>query len=136
VWRGTYTVLLAAFLVFLWVFRGRGRPTHKGWQWAKFVAGLAAFFAFTLGGFVRERSKSPYTVYLEIEKPEALDWEEDRFLLYQKCVRCHHKSPKDFVRYEKKDWDARVVVERLRPDADITEEEATRIIRYLKEHYR
>jgi cytochrome bd-type quinol oxidase subunit 1 len=136
VWRITYTVLLAGFLVFLWIIHGKGSPTHKGWQWAKFVAGLAAFFAFTLGGFVRERSKSPYTVYLEIEKPEALDREEDRFLLYQKCVRCHHKTPKDFVRYEKKDWNERVATERKRSGAEITDQEAARIIRYLKEHYR
>jgi hypothetical protein len=101
-----------------------------------FIAGLAAFVAFNLGGFVRERSRSPYTVYLEIVKPEVLPHEADRFLLYQKCVRCHHKTPKDFIRYEKKDWDDRVAIERQRPEAEITDEEAVRIIRYLKEHYR
>jgi cytochrome bd-type quinol oxidase subunit 1 len=135
-WRVTYTVFLTGFLVFLWVIRGRASPTHRGWQWTMFIAGLAAFVAFNLGGFVRERSRSPYTVYLEIVKPEVLPHEADRFLLYQKCVRCHHKTPKDFIRYEKKDWDARVAVEQQRPDAGITDEEAARLIRYLKEHYR
>ncbi len=135
IWRLTYTVLLGGFVAFLWVIRGRGDPTRKGWQWAMLVAGFAAFMAFNLGGFVRERSRSPYTVYLEIVKPEVLQYEADRFLLYQKCVRCHHKTPKDFIRYEKKDWDARVAVEQQRPDAGITDEEAVSIIRYLKEHY-
>lgn len=136
VWRTTYTVIIAGFIVSLWAIRGRGTSAMwNGWPWAMFVAGLAAFFTFTLGGFVRERSKSPYTVYMEIVKPEVLDWESDRFLLYEKCVRCHHKSPKDFSRYERRDWDVRVTIERQRPGLELTDEEALRITRYLQEHY-
>ena len=127
---------MGGFVAFLWVIRGKGDPAHKGWQWAMFVAGFAAFIAFNIGGFVRERARSPYTVYLEIVKPEVLPYEADRFLLYQKCLQCHHKSPKDFARYEKRDWDVRVGIERQRPGAGIADEEAARIIRYLEEHYR
>ena len=54
----------------------------------------------------------------------------------KKCIGCHHQSPKDFARYGKKDWDVRVALERKRPGMDITDEEAARIIRFLKETYR
>ena len=105
----------------------------------KFAAGLAAFFVFALGGFVRERSKSPDTVYGQIIKPEATVAEIDRRLLYDKCVRCHNQeapTPKDFERYAAKDWPRKVEIERSRPDApEITDEQAERIIRFLQEHY-
>ena len=52
------------------------RP-ETGNSWAMFVVGLASFMAFAMGGFVRERSKSPDTVYGEIIKPEYT--EEDAF---------------------------------------------------------
>jgi cytochrome bd-type quinol oxidase subunit 1 len=135
VWRLAYTIVLVGVIVFFWAIWGKGDPAHKGWRVAMLSVGLAAFFVFVLGGFVRERSRSPYTVYLEIEKPEALDWERDRFLLYQKCVRCHHKTPKDFARYAKKDWAERVAIERQRPEMELTDKEAEQIIRHLEEHY-
>jgi len=106
-----------------------------GWKCALFIAGLAAFFTFILGAFVRERSRQPYTVYQEIIKPEVLPYEADRFLLYEKCMKCHHRTPNELSRYEKKDWEVRVKVEQNRPDADINDEEAKRITDYLKEHY-
>ena len=100
-----------------------------------FAAGLAAFFTFALGGFVRERARQPFNVYEELVKVEVLPHEEDRYLLYKKCVVCHHKSPKEFERYPRKDWAFLVEIERNRPGADISIEDAERIVRYLKEYY-
>jgi cytochrome bd-type quinol oxidase subunit 1 len=140
-WRVTYTVVLAGFLAYLWASRlwaqrGRELPVrNRVWSWLLFVAGMAAVATFFFGGNVRERSKSPYTVYLELEKPEVLRYEQDRFLLYERCVACHHASPKEFQRYEKRDWPERVAIERRRPGLDLTDEEAQRIIRSLQEQY-
>jgi cytochrome bd-type quinol oxidase subunit 1 len=136
IWRITYTVVLLGFLAWLWLFRRAKRADHWGWKWAMFTAGVAAFFAFALGGFVRERARQPYNVYKQLVKVEVLPSEADRFLLYDKCVACHHRSPKDFSRYEKKDWEERVRTERGRPGVRITDEQAARITAYLEEHYR
>jgi cytochrome bd-type quinol oxidase subunit 1 len=134
VWRITYTSVLISFMLFLWFLRWRSRSPTQRWKWALFIAGLAAFFTFILGGFVRERSRQPYTVYQEIVKPEVLPYEADRFLLYQKCVRCHHQTPNDFDRYEKQDWEGRVKIEQNRPGSAISDEEAARITEYLREY--
>jgi hypothetical protein len=136
VWRLASTAVLGGLGAAFWLLRGRIDPDGRPLRWAMFVAGLAAFFAFTLGGFVRERAKSPQTVYKEIEKPEATAFERDRFLVYETCVRCHHRSPKDFRRYAKKDWAARVARERERPGVEITDDEARRIVEFLEEQYR
>ena len=136
VWRIVSTAVPVLFVAWLWLCRRWGHPDHRRWQWGMFIVGLAALLVFCIGGFVREHSKSPYTVYLEIEKPEATSREQDRFLLYQKCLGCHHKSPKDFARYEPKDWPDRVRIEQARSDAAITDEEAERIIGFLEENYR
>jgi hypothetical protein len=134
-WRVAYTLILGGFLAFLWLMRKKAKPfTDKGWPWLMFVAGLAAFLAFALGGFVREHSKSPYTVYKEIQKPEVTDFEADRFLVYDKCVDCHHKTPKDLFRYTTINWKDQVEIERNRPGVQITDEEASRIVRFLQEH--
>ena len=101
-----------------------------------FLVGLAAFFSFALGGFTRSRARQPFNVYEELMKVEVLPFEEDRYILYKKCLECHyHKGPKDFERYTEKDWERRVAIERERPGANISDEEAARIIRYLKEYY-
>jgi len=134
-WRATYTVIIIAFFVFLWVMNRGGLYDRTLWRWAMFVTGLAAFFAFALGGFTRSRARQPYNVYEQLVKVEVLPHEEDRFFLYKKCIRCHHKSPKDLERYEPKDWQNRVEIERKRPGADIDEKEAERIIKYLEEYY-
>jgi len=136
VWRITYTLLLAGFLIFLWMMRNRRKLTTQApWPWTLFVAGLAAFFAFALGGFVRSRGRSPYSVYKQIEKPEVTAREADRFLLYDKCLICHPQGPNVFSRYETRDWEQRVDRERERPGADISDEEAARIVRVLQELY-
>jgi len=138
-WRGVCVGVLVAMVVLFWLLRGRTDPEKKRWRWIKFTAGLAAFFTFALGGFVREASKNPDTVYGEIVKPEVTPMEADRYLLYDKCVRCHNQdrpSPKDFARYTPKDWPAKVEQERRRDGAPpMTDEEAQRIVRFLEEHY-
>ena len=141
-WRGVCIAVLVGIVGLFWLLKGRADPEKKHWRWITFIAGLAAFFAFTLGGFVRERSKSPDTVYGEIIKPEVTQAEADRFLVYDTCMRCHDQgglgpSPKDFARYPAKDWARRVQAERSRPDApEITDEQAERIIHYLEEHFK
>ncbi|MFC1607306.1 cytochrome ubiquinol oxidase subunit I [Candidatus Latescibacterota bacterium] len=136
IWRLTSSGLIVGFIVLLWGIRRTDRKvTGAAWQWALFIAGVAAFFAFCAGGFVRESARNPYTVYKEIEKPEMLESEAVRFLVYDKCIVCHHDSPKYLERYETRDWKERVAMERERPGVDITDEEADRIIRYLREKY-
>lgn len=134
-WRVAYSVLILGFLAWLWYLRKQGKPiTEHRWPWFLFIAGMAAFFTFALGGFVRERSKSPYTVYLQHEKPETKQEERDRFLVYNKCVGCHHINVKDILKLENINWNERVATERRRPGVDLTDEETARIIRYLEEH--
>lgn len=136
VWRASYTLLLVAFLVYLWIRHRRGRHERAAWKLAMFAAGLAAFFTFALGGFVRSRARQPFNVYEQLVKVEVLPHEADRVLFYKKCIRCHHKSPNEMERYREKDWESRVAVEMRRPGAGINEEEARRIVRYLEEYYR
>lgn len=136
VWRVSYTLALGAALVTFWSIRHRTNPDHKWWKRGMFLVGLAAVLAFVMGGFVRERSRQPYTVYKEIIKPEVLPHEADRFLVYDKCLSCHHRSPNDLKRYQPKDWENRVEIEQKRPGAEITDEEARRIIEYLRENFR
>jgi len=136
VWRAAYTVVIAGLLVLLWRIKGRTDPDRPWWKAAMLAVGLASFLAFALGGFVRERARQPWTVYEEIVKPEVLPLEADRWLVYDKCLGCHHQSPKDLARYAKKDWEDRVATERRRPGVRITDEEARRIVAFLKENYR
>jgi cytochrome bd-type quinol oxidase subunit 1 len=132
-WRIFYTVALLALLGLVWLARFRGKPiTRKRWPWALFLAGAAAFFAFALGGFVRERARNPYTVYGELTKPEMVSYEEDRFLLYDKCIDCHHQTVREFARYKPRDWQQRVEIEAGRPGVNLTEGEKLRIIGYLE----
>ena len=139
IWRAACFAALAALIAACWLIRGRSNPEKKRWQWVMFAAGLAAFFAFALGGFVRERSKSPDTVYGEIIKPEANQMEMDRYLVYATCTRCHggdEPMPDDFKRYAPKDWAARVPLELQRPGAPaLSEPDVQRIVRFLEEHY-
>lgn len=135
VWRAACTVAIVGLIGWLWFSRGRLGARLERWRWLMFVAGMAAFFTFALGGFVREKSRNPHTVYGEIEKPEATQAERDRFLFYQKCVDCHHQSPKDFEDYEVTDWPERLEIERARPMVDLTDDEAERLLSYLQEHY-
>jgi hypothetical protein len=134
-WRLVTTAAILGFIGWLWASRGKGDPGRPAWQWAMFVVGLAAFFAFAMGGFVREHSKSPDTVYGEIIKPEWTDKEADRFLVYDKWLRPRNEVPADLDRDRPDDW--RNHVEQARQDGLIlTDGEAERIVLYLEAHHR
>lgn len=134
IWRIFYTLLLAGFLLFLWLVARKTSFPERLRQWSMFAVGIAAFIAFLIGGFVRERSKNPYTVYGEIVKPEVIDREADRFLFYHKCFGCHRAA--DFKDLKQKDWRHVIRRERQRPEVSLTDAEAARIARYLEEKYR
>lgn len=73
---------------------------------------------------------------MEIEKPEVTADEADRFLVYEKCVRCHHLNPQDILGLKNVDWTERLQTEKARPEVELTDEEAGRILRYLQEKTR
>ena len=134
-WRLFYTVLLGGLIALFWLVRNRNVPvTGSVWSWLMFGAGLAAFLAFAMGGFMRERAKSPYTVYGEKIKPEVEQFESDRFLVHEKCLGCHHWRVSDIKEPKADSWKARIAMERARDGVDITDEEAERIIGYLEEY--
>jgi|GEM_PF-614832 len=134
-WRLVSTAVILGLIAWLWARRGTGNPDRKAWQWAMFIAGLAAFFTFTLGGFVRERSKSPDTVYGQIVKPEWSQFEADRYLVYTKWLEPRGLYPEDLERQAPENWQTQVQQAR-REGLALTDDEAQRIIRYLEEHHR
>jgi len=113
-WRLVSTAVVLGLIGWFWASRAKGNPDAGRWQWAMFVAGLAAFFAFAMGGFVRERSKSPDTVYGEIVKPEVTSMEADRYLVYTMWLQPRGEIPADLDRNRPEDW--RQKVERARQD--------------------
>jgi len=134
-WRLVSTAVVLGSIGLIWACRGKGTADQPAWQWAMFAAGLAAFFTFAMGGFVREHSKSPDTVYGQIVKPEWTDLEADRYLVYDKFLRPRDKVPADLDRDRPDDW--RACVEQARADGLVlTDEEAERIINYLEAHHR
>jgi cytochrome bd-type quinol oxidase subunit 1 len=133
-WRLASTGVLAALIGWLWLSRARGDPAHNGWQWSKFIVGLAAFFAFALGGFVREHSKAPDTVYGEIVKPETTEKEADRYLVYDKWLLAQGMLPADLERQEARNWRQEVEQARVK-GLTLSDEEARRIIEYLEKYF-
>ncbi len=133
-WMDIVTVGIVGFVAFLWMVGGRLDVERKGWRWAMLAAGLCATTAFLIGGFVRERSKSPDSVYGEIVKPEVTPAEADRYLLYDRCLGCH-STPEVFSDYAPRDWERRVATERAREGVTLSDEEAGRLVRYLGETY-
>lgn len=132
-WRIVTTAAILGFIGWIWLCRGKPDPKRPAWQWAMFIVGLAAFMAFAMGGFVREHSKSPDTVYGEIVKPELTDKEADRYLIYDKWLKPRNEMPEDLVRKRPESW--RAEVEQARQDGlELTDDQAERIIRYLEEH--
>jgi len=134
VWAAGLVVIMVLFLVFLWGIAPKFKPNQAFWQWSKLAVGLLAFSAFLIGGFVRERSRSPYTVYKEIVKPEVVDAEADRFLFYDKCLGCHQVA--DISAFRGRDWRAIVASEQERPGVALAAGEAARISRYLQGAYK
>jgi cytochrome bd-type quinol oxidase subunit 1 len=135
VWRVVSTgVILCLMGWFWWWGRRRGDTDRLFWQWSMFAVGLTSLFIFVMGGFVRERSKSPDTVYGEIQKPEQTSLEADRYLVYTKWLKPRNQYPEDLVREKVENW--RQEVEQARQvGVELTDEEAERIIRYLEEHH-
>jgi hypothetical protein len=135
-WRAGYTVALGGLLAFLWRLRARpSAMSDKRWPRLMFISGAAACLTFALGGMVRERSKVPDTVYGQLRKPETTAHEADRFLLYEKCVRCHHQAG-EFEKRRDVDWRERLLVESGRPGVELTADEFERLVRFLEEESR
>jgi hypothetical protein len=134
-WRLAVAAVILGLIVWLWARRGTGDPDRTGWQWAMFVVGLAAFFTFLLGGFVRERSRNPDTVYGQIVKPEWTQREVDRYLVYARWLKPQGLFPEDLDRRAPDNWQQEVQQARQQ-GLELTDEEAQRIIRYLEEHHR
>ena len=134
VWYLVCTAIVVAFIMWLWLCRSKGDPDRPVWQLAMFLVGLAAFFTFTLGGFLREHIKSPDTVYGEIVKPEWTDREADRYLLYKKWLGPRNEFPADLDQNRPENW--RQHVEQTRREGLVlTDEEAERIIKYLEVYH-
>lgn len=133
-WRLTTGAIFAGLLAVLWLLRWQGhRLRIRGWQVAVFIAGIASFLVFAAGGNIRERVRQPHTVYGQLEKPEVLEGERDRFVTYEKCVECHHRSERRLVLPKGETWAQRVAVERRRPGVSLSDEDAARVVRYLEE---
>jgi hypothetical protein len=134
VWRLGSSAIVLALIGWLWLCRAKGDPQRNAWQWAMFVVGLCAFFTFAMGGFVRERSKSPDTVYGEIVKPEWTDSEADRYLVYEKWLKPREELPVDLERSRPESW--RQEVEQAQAGGLVlTDNEAERIINYLEANH-
>jgi cytochrome bd-type quinol oxidase subunit 1 len=134
-WRLVSTAVLLGLIGWFWICRYKGDTNRPAWQWVIFVVGIASFIAFAMGGFVRERSKSPDTVYGEIVKPEWTDHEADRYLVYNKWLQPRDEVPADLDRNRPVNW--RLHVEQARVDGlALTDKEAEKIIQYLEVHHR
>jgi len=133
-WRALHTGVPILFIAFCWFVARKWDHTAKVWRRVMFLAGMAAFVAFLIGGFVRSKARQPYTVYKEILKPESTAAEEDRFLLHERCLYCH-PGAKGFDGHRGRDWESLVQAERDRPGVDLTDDEARRIADYLAEQY-
>lgn len=136
-WYAVSMLVPVALVALVWLVRGRFTGDRKPWRWAMLVAGIAAFFTFALGGYTREASRNPDTVYGEIVKPEATQLEQDRWLMYRTCLTdCHGQSPTFLERTADRDWSKVVPRELARPNTpNVTEDEARRIEKFLREHY-
>ena len=137
VWRIVYTTGFLGLLVFLWGIRGRGKTDSRGWQWALFIMGMAAFLTFCFGGFIRSRSRQPYTVYGELKKPEASVYENNRLTFYNECLNCHHLSEVSLQEsLSRESWRNRWQNEHIRSGhIQLTASAAAAIDAYIEEHY-
>lgn len=134
-WRPIASGIVILFIAWLWFVRGKGDPNRSLWQWAVFIAGLAAFFTFCFGGFIREHIKTPDTVYGEIVKPEWNDVEADRYLVYEKWLGPRGEMPLVLDTDRPDSW--RDAVEQARQDGLVvlTDTEAETIVNYLETNH-
>lgn len=134
IWRPASSGIVILFIAWLWFCRGKGDPNRSAWQWAIFVAGLAAFFTFCFGGFVREHIKTPDTVYGEIVKPEWTDVEANRYLVYEKWLVPRDETPVNLDQNRPDSW--RNAVQQARQEGLVlTDQEAETIIKYLETNH-
>ncbi|MBN1362193.1 MAG: cytochrome ubiquinol oxidase subunit I [Sedimentisphaerales bacterium] len=134
-WRLVSTAVILGLIGWLWWQRGTGNPERNAWQWAMFAVGLAAFFTFAMGGFVREHSKSPDTVYGEIVKPEQTQEEADRYLVYTKWLEPRGLYPSRLDEPPPEGWRQAVQTARDEGVVELTDDEAQRIIGFLEENH-
>ncbi len=133
-WRAATIAAVLGFMGFLWWMRAKAlpfSPARKRWPRAMFVAGIAAFLVFALGGFTRERARSPYTVYGELVKPEAKPYEKDRYLVYENCTD-EYTLPQ-LRTLDISGWESGRILDTLCADGTYTEEQGERIVKALKE---
>lgn len=135
-WRLVSTAVIAGLIALLWARRGRGDCDHNRWQWAMFGVGLVAVLTFMQGGYVRETSKKPDTVYGEIIKPETTPLEADRYLVYSKWLKPQGLLPAELDRDRPADWGQAVQQARAAGEVVLTDDETERIVRYLEERHR
>ena len=133
-WRVLHTLVPILFIAFCWFVARKWDHTARVWRRIMFIAGMAAFVSFLIGGFIKSKARQPYTVYKEILKPESTPGEEARFLLHERCLYCH-PGAKGFDAHGEKDWDSLVQAERDRPGVELTDDEARQLVEYLKEQY-
>jgi cytochrome bd-type quinol oxidase subunit 1 len=133
-WRVLHTFFPVAFMAFCWLVARNWDHTARAWRRVMFAAGVAAFVAFLIGGFVKSNARQPYTVYKEILKPESKPYEEGRFLFNERCVICH-AGAWEFEQWRGRNWESLVQSERDRAGADLSDDETRLIIDYLKEKY-
>jgi cytochrome bd-type quinol oxidase subunit 1 len=133
-WRAVCAVLILAYISWIWYCRGKGTPDASRWQWMMLAAGLAAFMTFALGGFLREHTKNPDTVYGEIAKPETTPKEAARYLVYNKWLMPRGEMPAALDRPDM-DWVQEVNQARVAGQVDLTDSEAETIIQYLEEYH-
>jgi cytochrome bd-type quinol oxidase subunit 1 len=134
VWRTSYTVVLGGFIAYLWYLRKNGKEfsiSRKRWPVSMLAAGLVAMLVFFLGGFSRERSRQPHTVYGQLAKPEATAEERTRFLVYANCLDEHTISQIQGMDLD--NWSDDRILSELCGTGDYTDAEGDRIARMIKE---
>lgn len=133
IWRATYTIVLGGFIALLWYLRGNAKefqPRQKRWPVAMLAAGLAAFLVFFLGGFSRERSRQPHSVYGQLEKPEASSLEMDRFLVYDNCLDEYTIPQLKYMDFAT--WDDERILSTICEDGEYTEAEGERMVATIR----
>jgi cytochrome bd-type quinol oxidase subunit 1 len=149
VWRLTYTVLMGGFIFLLWYLRGNAKEfdiKRLRWPWAMFLAGLAAFLVFAMGGFTRERARAPYTVYGILEKEdvtvqsdhegfllvyENYDSQRATWLVYENCL--NNMSVPELKRIDVSTWSDQEIIDNLCGAGDYSDREKRLMVMAIRE---